>query len=135
MGIAQDLYEKHKVTTYPRTDSSALPEDYAREVARILTEISNQYPLAGEILQNSWISESNKRVFNDAEISEHFAIIPNGNHAAGLTVDEQKIYGTNEEQNNNKGLCPLVAGETAQNVGMELHEGQTKPPARFTEAR
>jgi DNA topoisomerase IA len=40
LGVAQALYEKHKVLTYPRTDSRALPEDYINTVKSTLTMLN-----------------------------------------------------------------------------------------------
>lgn len=93
LGIAQALYERHKVLTYPRTDSRALPEDYlptVRETLRML-EGTAYGPFAGKILEQDWV-RSNKRIFNNAKISDHFAIIPTLQAPKSLTEPEQKIY-------------------------------------------
>src|SRR5208283_4675762 len=52
LGLAQALYERHKVLTYPRTDSRALPEDYLSTVRKTLETLSQtQYaPFAGQVL-------------------------------------------------------------------------------------
>lgn len=93
--IAQALYEKAKVLTYPRTDSTALPEDYA-ETARATVDKLSAIPVfaphARRILDGSMIQVKNKRVFNNAKISDHFAIVPTGIIPSGLSVDEQAIY-------------------------------------------
>src|SRR5438128_2483828 len=73
--IAQALYEKHKAITYPRTDSLALPEDYLPTVRSTLGKIDNLF--ARKVLDNNWV-KPNKRIFNDAKVSDHFAIIPTG---------------------------------------------------------
>jgi DNA topoisomerase III len=91
--VAQSLYEKHKVLTYPRTDSKALPEDYGQTVRDVLRAF--QGPLAAhaqKVLANDWVKPGNKRVFNNAEVSDHFAIIPTGTFKATLTEDESKIF-------------------------------------------
>src|SRR5688500_3816742 len=77
LGIAQALYEKHKVLTYPRTDSRALPEDYIATVKKTLDMLrdTTYSGFAERILKNEWV-KPNKRIFNDAKISDHFAIIP-----------------------------------------------------------
>jgi DNA topoisomerase-3 len=77
--IAQALYEKYKVLTYPRTDSRALPEDYLGEVRSIMQSLKETdfSELAGQILDSNWI-HPNKRIFNNSKISDHFAIIPTG---------------------------------------------------------
>src|SRR6478736_2903393 len=77
LGLAQALYEKHKVLTYPRTDSRALPEDYLDTVRSVMEALgqTGYAAFAGTILKSDWI-KPNKRIFNNAKISDHFAIIP-----------------------------------------------------------
>src|SRR5438270_3194391 len=68
LGLAQALYERHKVLTYPRTDSRALPEDYLETVKKTLGVLA-QTPyakFADHILKNDWV-RSNKRIFNNAK--------------------------------------------------------------------
>jgi DNA topoisomerase III len=87
--IAQQLYERYKVITYPRTDSRYLPEDYLATVKSTLGKIDNQH--AGKVLENNWVKPS-KRIFNNAKISDHFAIIPTGTAAQGLDEWQQRVY-------------------------------------------
>jgi DNA topoisomerase-3 len=77
LGLAQALYEKHKVLTYPRTDSRALPEDYLNTVKSTLGMLGGTAyaTFAEQILKNGWV-RPNKRIFNNAKVSDHFAIIP-----------------------------------------------------------
>ena len=90
--LAQALYEKHKVLTYPRTDSRALPEDYLPTVKDVLRTLPDDYaPFANEIARQGWV-RPNKRIFNNAKISDHFAIIPTGTLPKSLSEAEQKIY-------------------------------------------
>ena len=93
LGIAQALYEKHKVLTYPRTDSRHLPEDYVGTVRETLGAMAGTpyAPFAGAILKNGWV-HPNKRIFNNAKVSDHFAIIPTGAAPRHLSEPEQKIY-------------------------------------------
>lgn len=94
LGLAQALYEKHKVLTYPRTDSRHLPEDYLPTVKDTLgkiSEINNFQQFAAKILNNNWI-KPNKRIFDNAKISDHFAIIPTGHLPKNLSEPEQKLY-------------------------------------------
>lgn len=93
LDIAQALYEKHKVTTYPRTDSKCLPEDYletAEGVVRQL-ECSHWGQFAKPITDSQWI-KPNKRIFDNSKISDHFAITPTGVLSDQLSPDEQLIY-------------------------------------------
>jgi DNA topoisomerase-3 len=93
LAIAQALYEKHKVLTYPRTDSRHLPEDYLGAVKDNLASFAGTpyAPFAAEIAKNGWV-HPNKRIFNNAKISDHFAIIPTGTEPRHLSEAEQKIY-------------------------------------------
>ncbi len=105
LSIAQALYEKHKVLTYPRTDSRCLPEDYlptVRETLTILTGegagkghdevlLARYAPFAHQILARNWVMP-NKRIFNNAKISDHFAIIPTPQAPKNLNEVEQKLY-------------------------------------------
>jgi DNA topoisomerase-3 len=91
--IAQRLYEHHKVLTYPRTDSRALPEDYIDTVRKTLKNLKDG-PLgtfAGKILDEGWLKPT-KRVFNNAKISDHHAIIPTLESADKLDDFERKVY-------------------------------------------
>ena len=94
LAIAQVLYERHKVLTYPRTDSRALPEDYTNTVGKTLeglTDIPSYNPFASKILEKEWV-RPNKRIFNNAKVSDHFAIIPTTVPPTHLTGLEQKLY-------------------------------------------
>jgi DNA topoisomerase-3 len=105
LGLAQALYEKHKVLTYPRTDARALPEDYVASVKntlRMLTGegigkghdealLSRYSSFAHQVLARNWVVP-NKRVFNNAKISDHFAIIPTLQAPKHLSEPEQKLY-------------------------------------------
>ena len=94
LGLAQALYEKHKVLTYPRTDARALPEDYIPTVKKTLDslrDLAGYSVPAAKILTEGWV-RPNKRIFNNAKISDHFAIIPTGVLPKGLSEPEQKLY-------------------------------------------
>jgi len=105
LGLAQALYEKHKVLTYPRTDARALPEDYLATVKDTLKMLTGEgvgkghdegilarfSPFAHQILARSWVMP-NKRIFNNAKISDHFAIIPTLQAPKQLSEPEQKLY-------------------------------------------
>jgi len=93
LGLAQALYEKHKVLTYPRTDSRALPEDYLSTVKETLAglEGTEYEAFSRTILQSDWV-KPNKRIFNNAKISDHFAIIPTLLNPKKLNEAEAKLY-------------------------------------------
>ena len=91
--IAQRLYEHHKVLTYPRTDSKALPEDYISTVKQTLKNLQGTHlgNFASKILQEGWV-KPNKRIFDNAKISDHHAIIPTLESPAKLDEFELKVY-------------------------------------------
>ncbi|MCG3196835.1 MAG: topoisomerase C-terminal repeat-containing protein [Candidatus Omnitrophica bacterium] len=90
---AQRLYEGHKVLTYPRTDSRHLPEDYGPHVHQVLetfSSVSPYAPFAAKLLREGLLNR--ERVFDNAKISDHFAIIPTGVVPKGLEGDDAKIF-------------------------------------------
>jgi DNA topoisomerase-3 len=94
LGIAQALYEKHKALTYPRTDARALPEDYlatVRKTMDALAQMREYAPFAKQVLKNSWV-KPNRRIFDNAKISDHFAIIPTLQTPDHLSEPEAKLY-------------------------------------------
>ncbi|WP_018418959.1 MULTISPECIES: DNA topoisomerase III [Paraburkholderia] len=94
LGLAQALYEKHKVLTYPRTDARALPEDYldtVKQTLGMLKESNNYLPFAKQVLDKGWV-KPNKRIFDNSKISDHFAIIPTLQAPKNLSEPEQKLY-------------------------------------------
>ena len=93
LALAQALYERHKALTYPRTDSRYLPEDYIGTVKETLKSFAGTpYAVfAGQILKGGW-AHPNKRIFNNAKVSDHFAIIPTGAAPKHLSDAEQKLY-------------------------------------------
>ena len=100
LSLAQALYEKHKVLTYPRTDSRALPEDYlgvARDTFKMIGQAELPGPLkalathARKGLKEGYIKPS-KRVFDNTKVSDHFAIIPTLEAPKSLTEAEAKLY-------------------------------------------
>lgn len=186
--LAQALYERHKMLTYPRTDSRYLPEDYIGTVHGTMQSISegsgDLATFAKDAIANKRITKS-KRVFNNAKVSDHFAIIPTGRFVK-LNPDELKlfelvakrfiavffphaefentrrlttikhadttdtflttgkiltepgylaIYGRAKGVASGKDeLCAIAADETADCTHIEVHNDQTKPPARYNEA-
>lgn len=94
LSLAQALYERHKVLTYPRTDSRALPEDYLPTVKKTidaLGELRELAPFTKQILKQGWV-KPNKRIFDNTKISDHFAIIPTLQTPKQLNEAEHKIY-------------------------------------------
>jgi DNA topoisomerase-3 len=100
LSLAQALYERHKALTYPRTDSRALPEDYLAVVKKtmaVLAESDLPGPSrelarhAKQALKADYVKPM-KRVFDNAKVSDHFAIIPTLQTPSHLTDAEAKLY-------------------------------------------
>jgi DNA topoisomerase-3 len=100
LSLAQALYEKHKVLTYPRTDSRALPEDYlgtVRQTIGMLADEDLPGPMrdialhARKALDDGYVKPS-KRVFDNTKVSDHFAIIPTLQAPKSLNELELKLY-------------------------------------------
>ncbi len=96
LSIAQSLYERHKALTYPRTDSRSLPEDYVpvvRDTFQMLagSGLTHLEPFAAQALSNNYVKPT-RRVFDNAKVGDHFAIIPTTQAPHGLSEAEQKLY-------------------------------------------
>jgi len=100
LSLAQALYEKHKALTYPRTDSRALPEDYLAVVKKtmaVLAESDLPGPSrelarhAKQALKADYVKPI-KKVFDNAKVSDHFAIIPTLQTPTHLSEAEAKLY-------------------------------------------
>lgn len=92
--LIQSLYEK-KVTTYPRVDTTFLPEDQYPKVGETLQGIARHAKLGGFIaplLSSGKPLKKSKKVFDNKKITDHHAIIPTGQLSSGLTPDEEQIY-------------------------------------------
>ena len=100
LSLAQALYEKHKVLTYPRTDSRCLPEDYVGVVKQTMEMISSEDlpgPLrdlathAKKAIKEGYVKPI-KRIFDNSKVSDHFAIIPTLLPPKSLSEIEAKLY-------------------------------------------
>jgi DNA topoisomerase III len=93
LSIAQALYEKHKVLTYPRTDSRYLPEDYvgvARDLMRTFRD-TEYGKFAAEAIDKGYV-KLDKRIFDNTKVSDHFAIIPTNVMPGELSDAERRVY-------------------------------------------
>ncbi len=96
LALAQSLYERHKALTYPRTDSRALPEDYlpvVKDTMKMLAGSGMKHlaPFAQQAIDGNYVKPT-KRVFDNAKVSDHFAIIPTLQAPSGLSDAEQRLY-------------------------------------------
>ncbi|MCI7354332.1 DNA topoisomerase III [Actinobacillus porcinus] len=93
LDIAQALYEKHKATTYPRTDCGYLPESQFAEVPKVLSSLANSNPNWKKILPHLDPSQKS-RAWNDKKITAHHGIIPTMGkvNLSMMNTDELKVY-------------------------------------------
>jgi DNA topoisomerase-3 len=96
LALAQSLYERHKALTYPRTDSRHLPEDYlpvVKDTMGMLAKSGMKHlaPFAKQAITEGYV-KPNKRIFDNAKVSDHFAIIPTLEAPHGLSDAEQRLY-------------------------------------------
>lgn len=87
--LIQSLYEK-KVTTYPRVDTTYLSEDIYPKIPVILKQMTPYANLTAPLLA-ARIPKS-KKVFDNAKVTDHHAIIPTGQSPASLVGDERQLY-------------------------------------------
>ena len=85
LDIAQKLYEERKVISYPRTESRYLAESNKQLVKEVLRKLGK-----GDLIPQ--VEKVGKRVFNDAKLTDHHAIIPLEPPPKDLSPDEKKIY-------------------------------------------
>jgi DNA topoisomerase-3 len=95
LDAAQALYERHKILTYPRTDSRHLSSDMAGTLPKIfagLAELDEYAPFARTLLANQ--PRPSKRFFDDSKIQDHHAIVPTGKAAKldGLERNERRVF-------------------------------------------
>lgn len=86
--IVQKLYEQ-KVVTYPRVDTTFLPNDVYPKVAGILKKLTKYAALTQSVLAKP--IKKSTRVFNDKKVTDHHAIIPTGIQI-NLQYNQQQVY-------------------------------------------
>ncbi len=91
LSIAQTLYETRKLITYPRTDSRYLTRDMTDKVAKTLKTLGEPFTAFVAGIGKPALT---KRIYDDAKVSDHHAIIPTEKRAdyQSLTLDERNIY-------------------------------------------
>ena len=100
--LAQDLYEKHKILTYPRTDSRFLSTDVWNEISLHLNAVYSipkyrQQVLALKEIFGGSKPKLDKRYVNDHKVTDHYALIPTdaknmGKEYESLTEDERNVF-------------------------------------------
>ena len=87
--LIQSLYEK-KLTTYPRVDTTYLSDDMHPKIAPTLKKMAPYAAQTAPILAKP-IPKS-KKIFDNAKVTDHHAIIPTGQSPSGLDGDERRLY-------------------------------------------
>jgi DNA topoisomerase-3 len=93
--IAQALYERRKIITYPRTDARHLSSDVARELPALfaaLAEVGDYAAFARELIAHP--PRPGRRIVDDAKVHDHHAIIPTGKPVRldALDRDERRLF-------------------------------------------
>lgn len=94
--ITQSLYEDLKCVSYPRTPSRVMGSNNVELCKTIFDDLYNsneKLKSNKELKENSNISLSNKRVFNDAKLEAHHALIPLKNIVDSASISQKNIYG------------------------------------------
>lgn len=89
LNYVQNLYEK-KLVTYPRVDTTYLPNDMYPKVKGILEKLTPYKEFVDPILSGK--IKKSKKVFDDKKVTDHHAIIPTGVFPSNLSLDEKKVY-------------------------------------------
>lgn len=90
--IAQELYERKKCLSYPRTDARVLGTDNVAMVQKLIGTLTAAYPNAFAGLDPALIDRRNKRVFNDEKLTDHHALIPLASLPANVRDTERNVY-------------------------------------------
>jgi DNA topoisomerase-3 len=92
LDAAQALYEKHKLISYPRTDSRHLSQDVARTLGSVVKAFAERYP--GLVAEGTGTRPLGRKFVDDGKVSDHHAIIPTvtSPERANVGPDEAKIY-------------------------------------------
>ncbi len=92
LGLAQALYERWKLLSYPRTDSRHLSRDVVATLPEIVAAI--RAPYEGQLAPGTGERELGRRFVDDAKVTDHHAILPTATRAQGLALsaDERALY-------------------------------------------
>jgi len=92
LNLAQGLYQDKKCLSYPRTDSQVLGTQNLSMIQNIIQKLSPAYPDIFAGIDSQRVSLSNKRVFNDAKLTDHHGLIPFKPLSSSASSDEKKIF-------------------------------------------
>jgi DNA topoisomerase-3 len=94
LDTCQQLYERHKLITYPRSDCQYLPKEHLKEAASVTSAIAAIAPDLASTL-NTIDLKKKSRAWDDKKVSAHHAIIPTSRSqkSGSLSATEIKVYG------------------------------------------
>ncbi|RCY27431.1 DNA topoisomerase, partial [Escherichia coli] len=94
LDVCQSLYERHKLITYPRSDSRYLPSDHFNRAPQVRDAIAATAPALAKAVSEA-DGKLRSKAWNDGKVDAHHAIIPTEKHGnlASLSADEGKLYG------------------------------------------
>lgn len=134
LDIAQALYEKHKLITYPRTNSNYVTEENLPVMGKVLGMLQNteQYGELAAGADRSRVHKGNKAVCNPAKVEDHHAILPTPKRPGTLNAEERNLYDMivrrflsqyyPPARYNNHVVITVVAEETFRTKAKELLE-------------
>ncbi len=93
LDICQQLYERHKLITYPRSDSRHLPKGHLNDKSKVTQAVAETCPALAAAVMQADLSITSK-AWNDSKVGAHHAIIPSARSIDGnkLTKDESNVY-------------------------------------------
>ncbi|WP_409342978.1 DNA topoisomerase 3 [Paenibacillus sp. MBLB4367] len=93
LDLAQALYEKHKVISYPRTNSNYVNDQNIGDMHRALDALrGTSYNDLVQGAEKRFVHKNNKSICNPSKVEDHHAILPTAKKAGSLSADEQKVY-------------------------------------------
>lgn len=90
--IAQNLYEKYKCLSYPRTDSKVMATSSLELIKNLVYKFKNLYPEHFDKFSEGKVSLQNKILFDDNKLTDHHGLIPLNNFTGDVNSAEGKIY-------------------------------------------
>jgi DNA topoisomerase-3 len=93
LDLAQALYEKHKVISYPRTNSNYVTKENVPEMHRVLGSLrGSEYDALVQGADRNLVHTGNRNVCNPSKVEDHHAIMPTLKKPGALSPEERKLY-------------------------------------------